>query len=151
LLANSASNLHEGELQIADIPSQPFQMFHVDHFGPIHNSSNSFKHILIVIDLFSRYTWLYPTKSTKSKETIKHLFHLFQNFNPPVCLVSDRGTAFTSQEFAEFLNSYNIVHRQVAVAALWANGLVERLNRFLKSFLKKVVEDTKNRKVLSLT
>jgi len=29
---------------------------------------------LVVIDSFSRYTWLFPTKSTGSKETIKHLF-----------------------------------------------------------------------------
>jgi len=86
-------------------------MFHINHFGPIHDSSNNFKHVL-VIDSFSRYTWLFPTKF---KETIKHLSYLCQKFNRPVCLVSDRGTAFTSQEFAEFLNSYNIVHRQVAV------------------------------------
>jgi len=99
---------------------------------------------LIVIDSFSRYKWLFPTKSIGSKEAIKHLSYLFQNFNPPVCLVSDRSTAFTSQKFAEFLNGYNIVHRQVAVAAPWANGLVERLNRFLKSSLKKVIEDIKN-------
>jgi len=98
LLANSASNSREDELQIADTPSQPFQMFH----GAIHGSSNSFKYILVVIDSFSRYT-LFPTKSTGSKETIKHLSYLFQHFNPPVCLVSDRGTAFTSQEFVEFL------------------------------------------------
>jgi len=43
LLANSVSNLRE--LQIVSTPSQPFQMFHLDHFGPIHGSSNSFKHI----------------------------------------------------------------------------------------------------------
>jgi len=56
LLAKSASNSREGELQIADTPSQPFQVFHIDHFGPIQGSFNSFKHILIVIDSFSRYT-----------------------------------------------------------------------------------------------
>jgi len=105
---------------------------------------NSFKHISLFIDSFSRYTWLFPTKSTGSKETIKHLSYLFQNFNPPIYLVSDRGTAFTSQEFTEFFNSYKIIHRQIAVATPWANGLAEKLNRFLKSSLKKVVEDTKN-------
>lgn len=35
----------------------------------------------------------------------------------------------------------NVYHRQIAVAAPWANGLVERVNRFLKSSLRKVVED----------
>jgi len=86
LLTNSAAISREGELQIADTPSQSFQVFHIDHFGPIQGSSNSFKHILVVIDSFSRFTWLFLTKSTGSKETIKHLSYLFQNFNPPVCL-----------------------------------------------------------------
>lgn len=32
-------------------------------------------------------------------------------------------------------------HRKVAVASPWANGLAERVNRFLKSSLMKVVEE----------
>jgi len=56
-------------------------------------------------------------------------------------LVSDRGTAFTSREFSEFLKSRNIKHRQIAVAAPWANGLVERINRFLKTSLQKIVDE----------
>lgn len=55
--------------------------------------------------------------------------------------MSDRGTAFTSQEFTEFLRLRGIKHRQVAVAAPWANGLVERVNKFLKSSVKKVIDD----------
>jgi len=49
-----------------------------------------------------------------------------------------------SQEFAEFLNTYNIIHCQIAVAAPWANGLIKSLNRFLKSSFKKIIKDTKN-------
>jgi len=36
------------------------------------------------------------------------------------------------------MSQLNIKHRKVAVAAPWANGLVERVNRFLKSSLSKV-------------
>lgn len=72
---------------------------------------------------------------------IKHFGKIFNTFGNPSSLVSDRGTAFTSHEFSTFLESKNIRHRQVAVAAPWANGLVERINRFLKSSLKKVVDE----------
>jgi len=98
----------------------------------------------VVIDAFSRFTWLYAVRSTTSKEVIKHLSNLFNVFGNPISLISDRGTAFTSQEFAEFLRNKNVQHKQVAVAAPWANGLVERVNRFLKSSLKKVTEDHLN-------
>lgn len=141
LMANVSSNSREGEMQISDTPSSPFIILHLDHFGPISDSSDGFKHILVIVDAFSRFTWLFAVKSTGSKEVVKHLSYLFNIFGNPVTIVSDRGTAFTSQEFAEFIKSKNIAHRLVAVAAPWANGLVERVNKFLKSSLKKVVED----------
>lgn len=144
LLANSTANSREGEMQITESPSVPFEIMNIDHFGPIKESTNGFKHILIIVDAFSRFTWLFPVKSTTSKEVIKHLTTLFQNLVTPKTLISDRGTAFTSQEFADFLSDNKIVHHQVAVAAPWANGLVERVNRFVKSSLKKVVQDHTN-------
>jgi len=123
-------------MQITNSPSAPFVILHIDHFGPIMVSTDGSKHILVIFDAFSR---LYAVKSTGTKEVIKHLSELFNIFGNPCLLVSYRDTAFTSQDFAEFLKSKHIKYRQVAT--LWANGLVERVNRFLKSSLKKVVND----------
>lgn len=61
-------------------------------------------------------------------------------FGTPKEIVTDRGTAFTSNEFTEFCKENKIRHRRVAVAAPWANGVVERVNRFLKSSLTKLVD-----------
>lgn len=116
-------------------------IMHADHFGLILESAAGSKHIFIIIDAFSRFTWLFPVKSTTSKEIIKCLSTLFHTVSPPRTLVTDRGTAFTSQEFAIFLKNYDVVHRLIAVAAPWANGLVERVNQLLKASLKKVVDD----------
>jgi len=54
--------------------------------------------------------------------------------------ITDRGSAFTSNEFSTFTNRLNIKTRKVAVASPWANGLVERINRFLKSSLIKTAD-----------
>lgn len=56
LMANSAVNSREGEMQITDTPISPLEIIHVDHLGPIKGSSSGFKHVLVVIDAFSRYT-----------------------------------------------------------------------------------------------
>lgn len=80
-------------------------------------------------------------KTTSSREVIKVLSNLSHNFCFPATIISDRDSAFTSSEFADFLKIYNIKHHLVAVAAPWANGLVERINRFLKSSLKELVDD----------
>lgn len=102
---------------------------------------DGFKHILVIVDAFSRFTWLSPTKTTNSREVIKILSNLFHKFSFPARIISDRGTAFTSSKFSNFLKTFNVKHHLVAVAAPWANGLVERINRFLKSSLKKLVDD----------
>lgn len=69
------------------------------------------------------------------------LTDLFNKFCFPTVLISDRDTAFTSQEFVNFLRINDVKHHTVAVAAPWANGLVERVNRFLKSSLKKLIKE----------
>lgn len=86
LMANPVSNSREGEMQITDTPSGPFQIIHIDHFGPINESDLGFKHILIVIDAF---TWLFSVKSTSSKEAIRHLSNLFHTCGNPELVVSD--------------------------------------------------------------
>lgn len=141
LFNNDSSNSREGNLQITDSPSFPYEIVHVDHFGPLKTSIEGFKHILIIIDAFTRFTNLFPVKSTSSKETIKNLSYVFSDRGNPSILISDRGSTFTSLEFSNFVNSRNIKHSLIAVAAPWANGLVERVNKFLKSSLKKIVED----------
>jgi len=98
LVANAAINTREGEMQFTNLPSVPFEIMHIDHFGPFKEASEGFKHILIIVDAFTRFSWLFPVKSTTSKEVIKHLTTLFNNMSNPVTLVSDRGTAFTSAE-----------------------------------------------------
>lgn len=98
LMTNSATNSREGEMQITDSPTIPFYIIHTDHFGPLKESRDGFKHVLLVVDAFTRFTCFFPVRSTGSKEVIKHFTWLFQIFGNPSVVVSDRGTAFTSRE-----------------------------------------------------
>jgi len=103
LYSNSSPHVNEGTLQVTPCVTLPFQLVHTNHFGPLIESCEGFKHILILIDAFSRFTWFFPVKTTSTKEVIKHFTFLFNIFGNPTEIVSDRGTAFTSAEFAEFL------------------------------------------------
>lgn len=141
LMASDATNRFEAETSLVPAPQTPFEIIHVDHFGPLEESNDHYKHVLVVVDAFTQFTWLSPCKSMTTKETIRNLKSLFSTFGNPVELVSDRGTAFTSKEFEEFSKSVKFKHRKVAVAAPWANGLVERVNRFIKSLLTKMLDD----------
>lgn len=80
LMSNSSTNSREGELQISDTPTKPFQVLHADHFGPLTETAKGFKHILIIIDAVTRFTWVIAVKSTSAKESIKHFTSLFNIF-----------------------------------------------------------------------
>lgn len=56
LMANASVNSREGELQIERYPNLPFEIIHVDHFGPLPETADGYKYILVVIDAFTRYT-----------------------------------------------------------------------------------------------
>jgi len=139
LYTNSSSHVNEGTLQITSYATLSFQLVHTDHFGLLIESCKGFKHILILIDAFSRFTWFFFVKIIISKEVIKHFTLLFNIFDNSTEIVPNCRTAFISAEFAEFLQSRRIKHRLVAPS--WANDLVERTNRFLKSSLRKIVDD----------
>jgi len=95
--------------------------------------------VLVIVDAYTRFTWLAAVKSTATKEVIKHLKSIFLTFGKPFNIVTDRGTAFISKEFADFLDEYSVKHRLVAIAAPWANDTVERINRFLKNIMTKLI------------
>lgn len=119
-----AAGKPEGELQIFEKDDVPFGTIHVDHFGPLETTIDKYKYILVVIDAFTKFVWLFPTISTGTDEVIEILKGLFSVFGLPSRIISDRGTAFTSNNFNQFISEARIKHVKTAVASPWANGQV---------------------------
>lgn len=107
--------------------------------GPLPSTNKNYNHI--IIDSFSKFVWLYATKSTTSKEVINKLELQKIYFGNPIQIISDKGSAFTSQEFKEYCESEEIKHLPVTTALPRANGQVERLNRTILSVLSKLTID----------
>lgn len=117
ILANVSKHAKEGEMQLITATSSPFEILFVDHFGPLQTTEDGFRYLLVIVDSLTRFTWLFSTKSTNTKEVVNSMKFLFNIFGNPRELVSDRGSAFTSNEFTNFIQSRKIKHRQVAVAS----------------------------------
>lgn len=130
------------ERSLYSIPKKPlpFDTLHIDHFGPLPSVHSKQKHLLVVVDSFTKFTKVYPATSTSTKEVCRALDKYFEFYSRPARIISDRGTCFTSSEFSEFLESRNIQHVKNAVASPQANGQVERVNRVLKNMLGKLTE-----------
>lgn len=113
----------------------PFYSVHIDHLGPFVKSKLGNTYILGIIDSYTKFIVLKAVRNTKSKTSIAVLKDVFGIFGAPKLLISDRGTSFTSSEFAEFVKELEIRHIKNAVAMPRANGQIERYNRTILASL----------------
>lgn len=135
-----ASGKMEGELEIVEIKDLPMHTIHVDHFGPLEETKNGYKYILVAVDAYTKYIWLFPCRSATTNQVIIHLNNLVNFFGCPERI----KLVIVEQLFRlKFLPTLlKITDVMTAVASPWANGQVERVNRFLKSTMSKLVNET---------
>ncbi|GAB1607299.1 hypothetical protein Ahia01_001013300, partial [Argonauta hians] len=111
---------------------RPWSRIHVDFAGPLEGY-----YYLIVVDSFSKWPEVFRCKNPTTETTINALHELFSRFGVVDCLVSDNGTQFTSSDFKEFCDIFQINHITTPPYHPRSNGLAERFVHTLKKALKK--------------
>ncbi|CAK9809151.1 Pro-Pol polyprotein [Anthophora quadrimaculata] len=138
ILAERKHGKREGSLHSVEKGEIPLDTYHIDHLGPLVSTKKSYKHILLVIDGFTKFTWLYATRSTTTAEVIDKLQKQSVIFGNPRRIISDRGTAFTSCEFEDYCVAEQIKHVTITTGMPRSNGQAERINRVLIPILTKL-------------
>ncbi|RWR98939.1 uncharacterized protein B4U79_03400, partial [Dinothrombium tinctorium] len=95
---------------------------------------------LICVDYYSKYPEVVTLSNTTAKSIILKLKGVFARFGIPEELVSDNGPQFTSEEFKEFMKSWNIKHTTSSPHYPQSNGQVERCIQTVKRLIKKATE-----------
>ncbi|EFA13614.2 Retrovirus-related Pol polyprotein from transposon gypsy-like Protein [Tribolium castaneum] len=131
LLNKIPSGKRPGELHPPRPPRRPFEKIHLDHVGPLVKTDDENSYTLVVIDALTKFVKLYPTKSTKSNESVSALQNCIDNYGIPRLVVADQGSCFKSDEFGKFCDSLGI--QVLLIPSRWpqANGQVERVMRTL--------------------
>lgn len=145
LITDAKSGKKEGFLNPIDKEDTPLKTYHVDHVGPMEITRKLYNHIFVVVDGFTKFIWLYPTKSTDAKTVIDCLERQSAVFGNPKRIITDRGAAFTSNVFAEYCKEEGIEHLLIATGVPRGNGQVERMHRIIVPMLAKFcMEDPKS-------
>ncbi|KAF9761845.1 Gag-Pol polyprotein [Nosema granulosis] len=93
--------------------------------------------ILVVIDLFSRWSELIIIKRITTKTIIQVLEEKwFNKFGTPKSLISDQGRQFISSKFSDFLASNNVKHIMSSSYNPTGNSIVERINHVIGNSLR---------------
>lgn len=112
----------------------PMSKVFIDYLGPMPRTKRGNQYVLVVIDAFSRFIWLVPSRNITAGTTIAHLTSIFSLFGLPRQLVSDNAPAFHSAAFRSFCFGNAIRH--ITTTPYYPQGsFAERVNRNLKSAL----------------
>ncbi|GJR15519.1 integrase, catalytic region, zinc finger, CCHC-type containing protein [Tanacetum coccineum] len=108
---------------------------HMDLCGPMRvQSIKGKKYILVIVDDYSRFTWV---KFLRSKDetpefVINFLKQIQVGLNKTVRFIrTDNGTEFVNQVMSEYYEGVGIFHQKSVPRTPQQNGVVERRNRTL--------------------
>lgn len=133
-LSKPAQNTKLGLLS-SEVAERPLEKVFIDYVGPFPRSKLGNKFLLVCVDAFSKFVWLFPLRNATAQLTVNALrTQLFQHIGIPATLVSDNGTQFLSHLFKRMCFGHGIRH--VTTSPYYPQpSHAERFNRNLRSAL----------------
>ena len=116
--------------------TQPFEILQVDHCGPFKSSKYKYEYILLVVDEFTQYTWLMPTKTTDACDAANAINSIMKVHGTCRAITSDRGPAFTSKLMGALAKLKGIKWRHDSSHMPSSSGLVEQKVSTVKNLIK---------------
>ncbi|GJZ48031.1 retrovirus-related pol polyprotein from transposon TNT 1-94 [Tanacetum coccineum] len=124
---------HKSKMAFAS--NKPLYLLHMDLCGPMRvESINGKRYVLVVVDDYSRYTWVFflHSKDEASEVIISFIKKTQVNLQLQVQRVrTDNGTEFKNKTLAKFFDEVGISQQFSAARTPQQNGVVERRNRTL--------------------
>ncbi|GJS73032.1 retrovirus-related pol polyprotein from transposon TNT 1-94 [Tanacetum coccineum] len=118
-----------------DTNQEKLYLLHMDLYGSMRvESINGKKYILVIVDDYSRFTWvkILRSKDEAPDAIIKCVKTIQVHLNARVCNVrTDNGTEFVNQTLHEFYENLSITHQTFVARTPQHNGIVKRKNRTL--------------------
>nr|GFA64886.1 putative ribonuclease H-like domain-containing protein [Tanacetum cinerariifolium] len=115
--------------------NKPLYLLHMDLCGPMRvESINKNRYVLVVVDDYSRYTWVFflHSKDEASEVIISFIKKTQVNLQLQVQRVrTNNGMEFKNKTLAKFFDEVGITQQFSAARTPQQNGVVERKNRTL--------------------
>ncbi|XP_056695777.1 uncharacterized protein [Spinacia oleracea] len=120
--------------------TRPLELIHMDLCGPMRTQSRSGKrYVLVIVDDFSRYTWVIflASKEETFEEFVAFASRVQRQSNHKLVHIrSDHGTEFQNKKFDDLCKESGISHNFSAPRNPQQNGVVERKNRTLEDMTR---------------
>lgn len=120
--------------------TQPMGLVQVDLYCALPRSDKGNRYVLVAIDLFTGYTFLYPIQSKEALEIASTLLFIFCQFGFPSTLSSDQGSEFCNSIIAELTDHVKTFFRLSTPYSPRGKGRVENRMKLINVVLRKFLD-----------
>lgn len=118
------------QFNIVPPATKPFELVHMDLFTAQNEK------YLTIVDVFSKYGQAYHLRDGTAISILQSVLNYCTHHGLPLTVVTDNGTEFTNQLFAEFIRLHKINHHRTLAHSPNDNGIVERFHSTLLEHLR---------------
>lgn len=113
---------------------EPMAELSVDLIGPLPRTPRQHRHLLVVVDKFTKFVELFPLRTPTSKVVVERMMEVFCRHGFPRSISSDNGSVFVSNLWKSVMGHLGIKDRHT-VPYRPQGQLVERHNATVKQCL----------------
>ena len=116
----------------------------IDSMGPVEADVHGHEHVLVLVDCFSRFVELVPTRSTTAAEAVQALIALYGRYGHYAEIQSDNGKEFINDNITEFIAAMGARHKRSIAYSHEDNAICERAIKEVRRHLNTMVLEDKD-------
>ena len=117
----------------------PMERLSIDTIGPLPRSADGNRHVVVIVDNFTRWVELFPIADLTMKTAAKCLLEHIGRFGSPSQLLSDNGSQFVNSIIKEVCDMIDTEHIRGMAYSKEENAIVERMNKEVGRHLRSMI------------
>ena len=122
---------------------RPMVRVNIDTIGPFQEDKEGNKHIMVFIDVFSRFIELIAVRNLSALTAAKELIKFFGRYGTPTEVLTDNGSQYQNELANHIYDRMMVTHILIMPYSHEENGIVERGIKEVNRHLRAIVFDRK--------